>query len=366
MKQLFIFLFAAFLATGPAHSQGADFVRGFKPVFEDNFVMDPIGDLPAKWSTSGSGEVVNLDRVPGNWFKINQPTAVSPELIEALPENCTIEFDLFLKNTSGIAPHIMFGLTTLSDVSSGDVYRNHLWVKCEGYNEEGNIFFGKQTEDLGSKAFRLSGFVGRKLHVSLSINKTRFRVWLDKQKVVDLPKVLSNDYRNNFFIACSEVIPASEEGVYFSNVSIAEGEIDARSLLIKQQLDNGQSVTNHISFNPQTNEILPQSVPYLDTIGQLMAYDPNLSIQINGNQEIFTETAGDNNIGNVSQIPAITEENIKMNVDKMKDYLVNKFHLNVDRIVTGVNNQLKSTKGKILQSNAGKKAINILTEFMKL
>jgi hypothetical protein len=323
-----------------------------------------VGDLPAKWSTSGSGEVVTLDRLPGNWFKINQPTAVSPELTEALPENCTIEFDLFLKNTSGIAPHIMFGLTTLSDVSSGDVYRNHLWVKCEGYNEEGNVFFGKQIEDLGSKAFRLSGYVGRKLHVSISINKTRFRVWLDKQKVVDLPKVLTDAYRNNFFIACSEVIPAAEEGIYFSNVSIAEGEIDARSLLIKQQLDNGQPITNNISFNPQNSEILPQSVPYLDTIGQIMSYDPTLNIQIDGNQEIFAENS--NNGNNNTSLPVMSEEDIKMKVDQMKDYLVNKFHLKVDRIVTGVNDQIRSNRDKVIQTKAGRKAQNIITQIMKL
>ncbi len=89
MKQLFIFLFIAFTTITSTYSQGTDFVRGFKPFFEDNFSQDPVGDLPAKWSTSGSGEVVNLDRLPGNWFKINQPTAVSPELTEALPENCT-------------------------------------------------------------------------------------------------------------------------------------------------------------------------------------------------------------------------------------------------------------------------------------
>jgi hypothetical protein len=366
MKQLFIFLFIAFTTITSTYAQGADFVRGFKPFFEDNFSQDPVGDLPAKWSTSGSGEVVNLDRLPGNWFKINQPTAVSPELTEALPENCTIEFDLFLKNTSGIAPHIMFGLTTLSDVSSGDVYRNHLWVKCEGYNEEGNVFFGKQIEDLGSKAFRLSGYVGRKLHVSISINKTRFRVWLDKQKVVDLPKVLTDAYRNNFFIACSEVIPAPEEGVYFSNVSIAEGEIDARSLLIKEQLDNGQAITNNISFNTQTNEILPQSVPYLDTIGQLMSYDPNLNIQIDGNQEVFADNSTNSNNNTNTDLPVMSEEDIKMKVDQMKNYMINKFNLKADRIVTGVNDKIVSVRNKVMQSKAGTKARNIITQIMKL
>lgn len=363
MKKITITFMAVMTIISSAIAQGPDFVRGYKTIFDDNFSQDPVGDLPAKWSTSGSGEVVTLDRLKGNWFKVNQPSAVSPELTEALAENCTIEFDLFLKNTTGMAPHIMFGLTSLSDVSGGDVYRNHIWIKCEGYNEEGNVTFGKTIQDLGSKSFRLAGYNGRKLHVSMAINKTRLRVWLDKQKVVDLPKVLTDDYRSNFFIACSEVIPAAEEGVYFSNVHIAEGDIDARSLLIKQMLDNGTPINNDISFNAQTNQIIPESIPYLDTIGQIMSYDPTMNVQINGNDIMTPADNSNNNTG--GQIP-LSEEEIKMKVESIKTYLVDKFNVQADRIVTGVNDKIQAKKQQLKQSKAGQMISRIATEIIKL
>jgi OOP family OmpA-OmpF porin len=322
--------------------------------------MDATGDLPSKWSTSGDGELVTLDRLPGKWFRITQPTAVSPELAEALPENCTIEFDLFLKNTTGVAPQVMFGLTTLSDVSAGDVYRKHIWVVLRRYNEGGVVEYGKTIQDLGSKDFSLSGYVGRKLHVSIAINKTRFRVYLDKQKVVDLPKLLTTEYRNNFFIASSTVIPSPEEGVYFSNIRIASGETDARSLLIRQLFDQGSVVTNAINFNTQTNEMTQASFPVLDTLGQALVADPSLNIQINGTEQYMPGAI------QTSNSSAVSGEKVKAKIDKIKTYLVEKFNVGIDRIVTGTSNKIKNKTTTLKNGKAGAKIKGFLTEIVKL
>ncbi len=79
----------------------------------------------------------------------------------------------------------------------------------------------------------MDGYIDRILHVSISINKTRFRVYLDETKVIDMPKLLIPEYRNNFYVAGGISIPAPREGVYISNIRIAGGEADARRLLDK-------------------------------------------------------------------------------------------------------------------------------------
>jgi OmpA-OmpF porin, OOP family len=365
MKKLLAIISICILALQNLSAQSFDFIPGSNVIFEDKFDADPVGDLPAKWSTSGDGEVVTLDRLAGKWFKITQPTAVSPELTEALPENCTIEFDLFLKNTSGIAPHIMFGLTKLSDVSASDVYRQHIWVVLRGYTENGNVEYGKTIQDLGSKTFAASGYVGRKLHVSIAINKTRLRVYLDKQKIVDLPKLLTDEYRNNFYIASSTVIPSPEEGVYFSNVRIAAGDVDARSQLIKQLMEQGSVVTNNISFNTQTNEVTPNSYPTLDTLGQALVADPSLNIQINGMEQI-PAMSNDNGGNNNNGAGLLNEEQVKLKVDKLKAYIVDKFNVNVDRIVTGATNKIKQKMTDLKNGKTAAKIKGFLTEIVKL
>jgi hypothetical protein len=359
MKKIPVLMLTLLISVFHLSAQTFDFLPGANVIFEDKFELDAVGDLPAKWSTSGDGEVVTLDRAQGKWFKITQPTAVSPELTEALPENCTIEFDLYLKNTTGIAPQVMFGLTALSDVAAGDVYRKHIWVVLRGYNENSIVEYGKTIQDIGSKNFSLSGYVGRKLHISIAINKTRFRVYLDKQKLVDLPKLLTAEYRNNFFIASSPVIPSPEEGIYFSNIRIASGEADARSVLIRQLFEQGSVVTSGINFNPQTNEMTQESFPVLDTLGQALVADPNLSIQINGTEQYTGMTAG-------STGGAKNEERVKEKVEKMKTYLIDKFNVGANRIVTGVTGKIKNKAAAMKKSKTGAKIKGFLTEIVKL
>jgi OOP family OmpA-OmpF porin len=368
MNKFFQTLMLLLIATCVFSQSPTDFVPGANIIFEDNFSQDPVGDFPAKWSTSGDGHVVQIDGQDGKWLKISQPTAVSPELKKSLPENCTIEFDLYLQNTSGIAPVIMFGLTSLSDVSNGDVYRSHISVRLNGYNESGSIVYGKNIQDMGEKKFALEGYVGRTLHVSISINKTRWRVYLDDQKVVDLPKLLTPDFRHNFFIASSAIIPAPEEGIYVSNIRIAAGDADARSLLIKQLMEQGSVITPDIQVSSQTNQLTSESQPVVDQLGQVMQQNPDMNIQINTVEEVPGITT------DVNGAPATTDNGtasnavvnkaaLKLKADKIKAYIVNKFKIKMDRIITDAKVKMSEKAGKNKTAN---QAHQLLTEIIKL
>lgn len=345
MKKIFPALLIAVLFSSATFAQ-TDFVPGVNVIFEDDFKRDPIGDFPAKWNTSGDGEVVVIEDVPGKWLKISQPTAISPALKKSLPENCTIEFDLYLMPTVGVAPHIMFGLTTLSNVSSGDVYRKRISIKLERYNKTGNIVYNKNIEKLGEKKFALDGYIERVLPVSISINKTRLRVYLDGQKVVDLPKLMTPDYRKNFFVASSVVLPNPEESVYISNVRIAEGGADARSLLIQQLINEGSVTTSDIQFDG--NELDSESMNLVNQLGQTLQQDPGMEVQINMG----------NNTGGI-----INREELKKKADRIKAYLVEKFQIKKDRILTDVNLKMEKMASK---NKTAAKAKVLLTEIIRL
>jgi hypothetical protein len=363
MKRILFLIPGCLLFASVVMAQGVDFVPGYNVIFEDNFERDPIGDFPAKWNSSGDGEVVQMDGVPGKWLKISQPTAVSPDLMKSLPENCTIEFDLYLANTTGVAPHIMFGLTTLSTMSAGNVYRSHISAKLEGYNESGSVSYGKNIQSLGEKNFPLNGYVDRILHVSISVNKTRWRVYLDDQKVVDLPKLLTPEFRKNFFIASSVVIPSPEAGVFISNMRIAAGDADARSLLIKQLMEEGSAITSDIQFS-STNEFTPQSLPLIDQLGQTLQQNPDMNIEINSMEEVTAPEGFVQDDANPEATDAlINKASLKKKADKIKSYLVSKFRLKTERILTGA-------KAKIAEAGEKNKTVGkakkLLTEFIKL
>jgi OmpA-OmpF porin, OOP family len=341
-----------------------DFVPGYNVIFEDKFQLDPAGDFPAKWNTSGSGEVVMIDNE--KWLKVSQPSAVSPALKKALPENCTIEFDVYMKPTTGVAPHIMFGLTSLSSVSTGDVYRRFIAVKLEGYTGDGRVICRKNIDELMDKKFPLEGYIERPLHVSISVNGPRFRVYLDEQKVVDMPKLLTPEYRKNFFIASSTVIPEPEESIYVGNIRIASGDADARSLLIKQLMEQGSVITSDIQFNNQTNQLTPESQQLADQLGQTLQQNPEMNVQISSVQEVpVTEgyMASDTPVAIEGNSSIVNKAALKTKADKIKAYLVNKFKIKKDRIVTDA--KVKITEATAKNKTVGK-AKQLLTEIVKL
>jgi OmpA-OmpF porin, OOP family len=366
MKKSFTLILILSVCVNFLSAQTFDFVPGGTVIFEDKFEQDPIGDFPARWSTSSDGEVVELDGFPGKWLRVNGNVAVNPELKKKLPEHCTIEFDVVMKKESCRA---VFGITPISDVSAGNIFYKRIGVTLQNMTGYPDVVIGKDVQDIGSKNFSMEGYIDRILHVSIAVNKTRFRVYLDETKVADMPKVIVPEYRNNFFIAGGESIPAPHDGIYISNVRIASGDADARSLLIKQLFEQGSVVTNNINFNQQTNEVTKESLPILDTLGQAMAADPNLNIQINGMEQL--PAMNDNGSGNgVMNENAgnnmMNEEMVRAKVDKMKAYIVQKFNIGVDRIVTGATNKMKKKMDEAKNSKTGTKLKGFLTEIVKL
>lgn len=361
MKKVILLLFVSYFPFLEIQAQPPGFVQGANIIFEDRFEQDPVGDLPARWNTNSGGEVVELDGHDGKWFKVSGGTVVTPELKKRLPEDCTIEFDMVME--PGACPAV-FGMTPVANVSGNNVYYKKIYVALMHESGYPDASFGKDVFDLGNKSgFDMSGYLGRELHVSISINKTRFRVWLDETKVVDLPKVMLPEYRTNFFVAGGEMC-SKEPGLYITNVRIAAGEADARRLLIKQLLEQGSVVTTDISFTQQsldnTPVFTPESIPFLDTLGQAMMEDPSLNIQING-METFPMSEQGGSMDNQG-----LEATAKAKVEEIKSYITNKFNVGVDRILIGMTNKIKTKLDQVKSSKAGSKVRGFLTEIIKL
>jgi len=267
----------------------SDFVPGAKVIFEEHFEKDALGDFPAQWNTNGSGKIVTIEGVPGKWLDIVHGSVVNPVMSKALPENSTIEFDLFLQASGERSiPIIQFGLTPVKDILKQDLYYlDKFYVTIARYNERD----GKQIEyglkdPVGTKnEFNLPSYTNKVLHVSMAINKTRVRVYFDKEKLIDLPRALLPEMRNNFYFTNVQVIPASELGVLVTNLRIAASETDARSLLIKQLMEEGKAVTNDILFDVNSDVIKPESYPIINQFGEALKTNPSLKIKITGHTD---------------------------------------------------------------------------------
>lgn len=355
---LFIFSFNSLQAQFAAVSAG--FVPGFSVIFEDQFGPDALGDFPAKWNSSSDGELVTIDGFSEKWCRIMQPTSVSPVLKKSLPEHFTVEFDLYLKDVEGVAPVVMFGFMPLSKVTGNQAFQKNLFVRLNRYNKSGQteIVYGKNNMQTGVKTnASLEGFIDRSVRVSIAVNKNRFRVFLDDKKVLDMPDFFSPEYRNNFFIASYIVMPASSEGVYFSNVRIASADPDARSLLVKQLLEKGSVVTSDIQFNNNTYEMLPESLPLVDQLGYTLLTTPDMNIEINSYRDSLGIESFQATDGNNMQ----ADESILQKLENLKNYVVQKFKIDKERIITNIKPGLQSS-----QEKAKTKVTDIKKQFLEI
>ena len=332
----------------------SDFVPGSNVLFYDDFKQDALADFPAKWNTNGSGKIVTIDGVEGKWLDIVHNTIVNPLLDKQLPENCTIEFDLFLQAQSErLTPFIQFGLTPVKDIMREDLfYKDKFFVTINRYNEnDGRIVEYGLKEVVGNKNdFALPSYVNKVLHVSMAINKTRVRVYLDKSKLIDLPRALTPELRNNFYLSNMYMIPASELGVLVSNIRIASSETDARSLLIKQLMEEGKAVTNDILFDVNSDVIKKESYSVVNQFGDAMKGNASLKIKIIGHTDIDGNAAANITLS-------------KKRAVAVKQYLITNYNIEEARVQTDGKGAAQPVADNTSQQG---KAKNRRVEFLKL
>ena len=271
-------------------NSNSDFIPGATVLFEDHFEKDAEGDFPARWNTNGSGTIVTIDGVEGKWLNAVHNSIINPVMDKALPENCTIEFDLFLQaDGQHTTPFIQFGLTQVRDILKEDMfYKDRFFMNVHRYTEEDGktVEYGLKNDIVGNKSdFPITSYANKILHVSMAVNKTRIRIYFGDAKLIDLPRALTPVMRNNFFLNNNAIIPASELGMLVGNVRIASSDVDARSLLIKQLMEEGKAVTNDILFDVNSDVIKKESYTIINQFGDALVKNPGLRIKITGHTD---------------------------------------------------------------------------------
>lgn len=332
----------------------SDFVPGAAVIFEDKFAKDALADFPAQWNTNGSGKLVTIDGLPGKWLDIAHNSTVNPVMDKAMPENFTIEFDLFLQTSGEMrTPIIVFGLTPVRDILKEDLYySDKFYTSFARYGEAdgANVEYGLKYAVGNKNDFKLNKYANKVLHVSMAVNKTRVRVYLDQSKILDLPRAITPEMHKNFFITNGYVIPASELGVLVSNLRIASADTDARSLLIKQLMDEGKAVTNDILFDVNSDVIKTESYAVINQFGEAMKSNPSLKIRITGHTD--SDGTAANNL-TLSQKRALA----------VKNYILSNFGIDTGRI----NTDGKGASQPVApNTNSDGKAKNRRVEFTKL
>ena len=273
-----------------------DFVPGEKILYAEDFSQEALAELPTGWNTNGSGEVVTLENYPGKWLRMHKSFTYLTGNTKELSDNYTVEFDMILqlKNNGWMYPTFSAGFFA----TNGEAYTDNIFlkeynkyaatvatvypaenstskVKIESFTDAKNYFASepKNYDDLDK-------FYGKPVHVSIQVQKQRFRMWVNATKVFDVPKGVDTSYKMNqlFFKVGQTNYNEEQYGVYITNIKAATGLPDTRHKLIEE----GKFSTTGILFDVNSAVIKPESYGVVKEIATALKENPSVKIKITG------------------------------------------------------------------------------------
>jgi OOP family OmpA-OmpF porin len=340
-----------------------DFIPGEKILAYDDFSSDAVGDFPATWNTNASGEVVNMSSRDGHLLMFTKQGKFLPEYIKTLPDNFTFECDVMCNDKfSYYSPALsLYFLTGKNDkeVFSGtflmDAKRSGVKISLhptDGLNnsgqgqtesfENGESFLKNQVNTTQFKS--ASGM--RMVHMSIWRQKQRLRVYLNQEKIFDLPRAFPDGktYSTELFEISGDL--KDQDHYFLSNVKLAAGLPDTRTKLITE----GKFVTSGILFDVNSDKIKDQSYGVVKDIANVLTENASINVKIIGH------TDSDGNAGNNLSLS-------KRRAEAVKAMLVKTFGIDASRLQTDGKGSAEPIASN---ATAEGKANNRRVEFLKL
>ncbi|PKQ66325.1 OmpA family protein [Raineya orbicola] len=274
-----------------------DFVSGEKVIAVEDFTQDAIGDFPAKWNTNGTGAVVTLGNSSTRWLKIGAETVLYPEFINNLPENFTFEFDLACNN--GFSFYSTWFLANFAATNVKDKTFMNEW-RYYGSKQNG-VRVGLHPQSAGGQQGRKGIWVyqggqetvkneadfqsfhhqrATQVHVAVWRQKTRLRVYVNQEKILDIPKAFEENIKYNRILFTTGGYQGNDS-YFVANLRLAVGAPDTRNKLITE----GKFTTTGITFDVGSDKIKPDSYGVLREIGLVLQENPNVRVKIIGHTD---------------------------------------------------------------------------------
>lgn len=310
-----------------------DFVPGEKVLIEDNFNHVAVGDFPVDWNTNSGGEIVTVDGKEGKYLMISKEGVFMPDYITDLPENFTLQFDItcnedynyysgwfattFLSTAnraklndfgsfSNPAKGVRFGLHPRNAGSSAGA------VSFNNFDGEGAEIV---RNEVSTQQFWVEG--GHSARVSIWRQKQRLRVYLNEEKVLDIPRAFDATAKYNAVSFVATGFSTENDRYLIGNVKLAIGAPDTRNKLITE----GKFVTNGILFDSGSDKIKPESYGVLKEIGTALTENPDVRVKITGHTDTDGEEAANLDLS-------------KRRAQSVKAALEKEFGINAGRIET--------------------------------
>lgn len=279
-----------------------DFVPGEKIIAYEDFSKTEIGDFPERWNTNATAEVVTLNNKEGKWMQIAKEGIFHPEFINSLPENFTLEFDLGVNDNWNSWP-IAFNIANLKkpedfanygiNVQWQGEHAIHLEFKPYTVNGSKGTSLIAAGKDQGNQINNTVSFTnwdataGKKFaHISIWRQKQRLRVYLNGDKIWDIPRAFDAIAKYNAVtIGCRGAWAQQNDYFLLGNMRLAIGAPDTRNKLVTE----GKFVTSGILFDVNEAVVKAESYGTLKDIAKVLQENGDIRVKIVGH----TDSDGD-------------------------------------------------------------------------
>jgi outer membrane protein OmpA-like peptidoglycan-associated protein len=331
-----------------------DFVPGEKVIGFEDFSTGNIGDFPASWNTSSSAEIVTIEGITGRWLWLTKPGVFVPEFTDKYPEDFTFEFDL-LHGIPINGAYFHISLAELENIAQPQHWtlgpnRIHFELNTSNTGAQN----GESKYDLRKNAVsepaisiesKLLSDENNPVHISIWRQKERVRLYINHEKIWDIPKALAKESKLNalvFYVNYAEEVVKH----YISNLRLAIGAPDTRNKMLTQN----KWVTHGILFDVNSANIKPESYGTLKEMANVLKENPDLKVKIVGH------TDADGNDANNLDLS-------KRRAASVKAALAKEFSIDVSRMETDGKGESESIDKN---DNPAGKANNRRVEFIKI
>ena len=327
---------------------GSTFFPEGNMVFEENFSQDNEGDFPSNWDTNAGGEIIKLENTKALRL---YPNGLYITNTGELPENYALEFDLTTANLkydnlAGSRFEVQFvnEHKLKENINKRAGFSFSLWKESSQpnnilvYNHGGDVPIRNHID------FKMVEKLNTTTHFTCVVNKKRFRLYIDNEKVLDLPSLLEPGMAKYIQFLLNGTNKDLNHIVAISNIKVTEEGEDIRSMILK-----GGFSTTKILFDSGSDKLTSSSFGFLDKVGKALESDSSLKVTIIGH----TDSDGDTN----SNL-----ELSKKRAASVKAYLISKYKIAEGNLQTDGKGE---SKPAVDNSSAEGKAKNRRVEFVK-
>lgn len=263
-----------------------DFVPGDEIFFDDPVEGEKLGEFPSHWDIlrGEECEVMTLDGLQAiklsGWY-----TEIIPLMKEEdyLPEDFTIEFDVWSNPTGGSSNNDHIGLILYSEAKEAvvDVNLNPAFNEAKEEGSQSDLLCQYFSPAGDFREARASGAAlvpliqpNAWLHVAASFNKRAFKYYVNGVRMINLPNVMRPTRLKLRSISnCEE-----KDRFYVKNIRLAKGAVPLYDRLASE----GKIVTYAITFETGKADLKPESMVEINRIAKLMKENPGLEFEVQG------------------------------------------------------------------------------------